>query len=264
MRFKKTVLLTNDDGIDAFGIKLLYEVLKDQYTVVIVAPKNEQSGVGHSFTYNKPVFFDKISGSYAENMYSVSGSPADCVKIALKQIMSGKPDIIVSGLNIGENSGISSHYSGTVAAAREGSLWKIRSLAFSICEESETHAKEYAIMIPELINTFTKTNSFFLNINFPSCSPDNMKGIKITKQSKAFFDDSYKPADVLVNNKILQGYTIYGKKVDIEEMDEYDSRALLNRWITVTPLSVDATAYDELEHLKEIEKSFLKGSIHVR
>ena len=259
---KKNLLLTNDDGYTSKGIQTLYQSLKDEYRVVIVAPDSEKSGVSHSFTINQPLFYSRVFNSYADEMYCLSGSPADCVKFAIRNILNDLPDLIISGLNIGENSGVSSHYSGTVAAAREGAFWKIRSLAFSVCMEAEEYSTLYAEMTPGIIHDIVDNNhdaerTIFYNVNFPACHPDESKGIKITRQSLAFFDDKYRETGESTNDKNRSpGYVIYGKKIDLELSDDYDSRALQNNWITITPLSFDSTAYSEIMKIKGIEKNY--------
>jgi 5'-nucleotidase len=261
MRKKYSILLTNDDGFDSKGIQLLYEILEKKYTTIVVAPDSEKSGVGHSFTYKQPLFYNKIVNSYAKEIYSVSGSPADCVKFAVSYLLPTKPDIVISGLNIGENSGISSYYSGTVAAAREGAFWKIKSFAFSICEDGNDYLSCYINLIPEIIEelllfeTFF-SNKYFFNINFPSCSPELLKGIKITKQSLAFFDDKYLKVKIDGKKFEKEGFVIYGKKFDVEKDDCYDSRALINNWISITPLSYDSTVHDEIPTLRIVETRF--------
>lgn len=254
---KKTILLTNDDGYNSIGIRLLYDILKNFYHVVIVAPESEKSGVGHSFTYNYPLFYTKIENDYAEDMYSVSGSPADCVKFAVSYLLPKTPDMIISGMNIGENSGISSHYSGTVAAAREGAFWKIRSFAFSLCEDGYHFAEHYSKLSVKIIDYLMEKISFidntiFYNVNFPNCNPLNIKGIKFTRQSMAFYNDRYKQISVNSLNGIDFGYQLFGEKIDLEESNEYDSKALLDNFITVTPLSFDATASNCLGQFKNI------------
>ena len=258
---KKTLLLTNDDGFNSFGIKCLFEKLKKEYEIIIVAPDDDKSGASHSFTYNNPLFYEKISGFYAENMYHVKGSPADCVKFAVSHLLPEIPDIIVSGLNIGENSGISAFYSGTVAAAREGAFWKILSFAFSICNKAEKYSDHYVQLVPMLINEILNVrvhfgDQIFFNVNFPSCHPDEARGYKITRQSMAFFNDKYE--QIIINgNSLTNGYRIYGEKSGIELSDDYDSRALLDNWITITPHSFDSTAYKEMNKIKFIENKLL-------
>ena len=248
-------MLTNDDGYKSKGIKILFRELKNIYDIVIVAPDSEKSGISHAFTYNHPLFYKKISNTYTNKMYSISGYPADCIKFALSHILSEYPDLIVAGLNIGENSGISSFYSGTVAAAREGAFWKIPSIAFSICKQAEKYSEEYTKYIPKIIDeiliNISNKYSIFYNVNFPNCNPVDIMGFKITRQSVAFFDDKYKRINVM--GKKFTRYEIYGEKINIEKSDDFDSRALKNGWITITPHTFDSTAYNEIKKIKKIE-----------
>lgn len=264
----KTVLVTNDDGYDSQGIRLLFNVLKNEYRIIIVAPESEQSGVGHSFTYHTPLFYRKIENGFAEEIYSIVGSPADCVKFAVSHLLPEIPDLVLSGINAGENTGVSSFYSGTVAAAREGAFWNIRSISFSLCEKGIVHAALYAACVPGIIHTITRNDSLFkkrvfFNVNFPPCHPDEINGLKITKQSMAFFDDKYKLVECRNNGSVREGFRIYGNKTGIEESDEFDSRALLNNWITITPHTFDSTSYEDFYTLKKIEGTFFKGSYYV-
>lgn len=252
------MLLTNDDGYSSSGIKLLHSVLQQYYEVTVVAPKSEKSGVSHSFTYHQPLECKKITDSYAENLFTVDGSPSDCVKFAVSYLCEKKPDMIVSGINIGENSGVSSIYSGTVAAAREGAFWKIPSFAFSVFKadsESETY---FSSIIPRLLDHFFDNDHLFgsntyFNINYPPCKPSFVKGVKITKQSLAFFSDEYRHVS---SGDTGKSYQLFGEKLELEKSDEYDSSALEQHWITITPHSFDTTAYRDYYRLKTLEKSF--------
>jgi 5'-nucleotidase len=261
---KKTVLLTNDDGIAAKGLELLYNVLRPEYNVIIVAPQIEQSGVGHSFTFHQTLFLTRHTDGFAENLYSLTGSPADCVKFAISQLLPKYPDLIISGLNYGENSGISSYYSGTVAGAREGAFWRIRSFAFSLSSEAQKYAEEYVTFVPEIIRciddpTVVSDEKVYFNINFPPVAPETINGIKFTRQSMAYFQDSYES----VTSDADEGYRIIGEKVNIETSNEYDSRALLDKYITVTPHSFDSTSYEYYTALKKLEGVFsIKGEYY--
>ncbi len=260
MTDKKTILLTNDDGFHARGIKLLYDVLSPLYNVIVVAPDREQSGVGHAFTFNVPLHYRAALKNEQMPGFLVSGSPADCVKFAVSFLLPVRPDIVVSGLNLGENSGLSAFYSGTVAAAREGAFWGIPSLAFSVCSESSDFAESYSQMVPALIQKILSGKhagvdaKVFYNINFPPCAPDLAKGPRITWQSMAYFDDRYEKVEVETHHS-KEGYLIYGEKKDTEPSDAFDSRALMNNFITITPLTFDSTAHGILPHLRWLEDS---------
>jgi 5'-nucleotidase len=255
---KPIILLTNDDGISAEGLRHLCEALATVGRVVVVAPDQERSGVGHAFTFNKPLHYERVRFAPAWTAYVVSGTPVDCVKFAVSFLLPARPEVVVSGLNIGENSGLSAFYSGTVAATREGAFWNIASIAFSVCEEAGGFAKEYAAMAPALMKRIlelaarAKNNGVYYNVNFPPCAPEAVRGLKVTEQSMAFFDDRYETIDVGTHHT-KKGYVIYGEKKDIEKSNKYDSRALMNGYITVTPLGFDSTARKGMARIKAME-----------
>jgi len=261
MKIKRTVLLTNDDGYDAPGIRYLYDVLSPLYKVVVVAPNGEQSGIGHAFTFNKPLHYEKIPDVYKMQGYIVHGTPADCVKFTISYILPQRPDLVVSGMNIGENSGLSAFYSGTVAGAREGAFWNIPSFAFSVCKEGAESAVNYASMVPSLLEKITELekngaperSKVYYNINFPPCSHEKVRGLRATWQSLAFFDDRYERIEV-ESHHTKEGFLIYGEKKDIEISGAYDSRALMDNYISITPLSFDATALSIVPNLQMIER----------
>lgn len=265
MDSKPTILLTNDDGYQSEGIKYLYDILSFDYKVIVVAPQCEQSGVGHSFTFNTPLHYEKIPESTGLKGFFVSGTPSDCVKFAVSYLLKSKPDIIVSGMNIGENSGLSAFYSGTVAAAREGAFWNIPSFAFSICADAKKWASDYVKLVPQMIKDITSSkmgffnveNRVYYNINFPCCPYHEVKGTKVTNQSLAYFDDRYEKIEVQ-SHKTGEGFMICGEKKNIELSDGFDSRALLNNNITITPLFFDATAYNAIACLRWLEENYTK------
>ena len=257
--------MTNDDGFSSKGLEFLHNVLCPEYDVFIVAPDVEQSGVGHSFTYQNTLRIKKHDEGYAENLFSLNGSPADCVKFAISKMLPEFPDLIVSGMNFGENSGISSYYSGTVAGAREGAFWRIRSFAFSLCSEAREYAENYSRFVPEIVALFDDPSvisdkTVYFNVNFPPADPGKIRGIKVTRQSMAYFYDDYE----IVNGGPDVEYRIFGEKVNIEESSEFDSRALLENWITVTPHTFDSTSYESYSSLKKLETVFsIKGEKYV-
>jgi 5'-nucleotidase len=252
------ILLTNDDGYKSAGIKRLYESLVSRHDVVVAAPRDEQSGISHAFTFNRPLSFAKLPEEVCMEGYLVSGTPSDCVKFAISYLLKEKPDIIISGVNNGENSGVSGFYSGTLAAAREGAFWGIPSFAFSLCAGGEDFLVDYSRKALDIIDLVlaaaspsADNNQTYYNVNFPACSEDTCKGIKITRQSLAFFDDRYECIKI---KNAQDGYIVYGEKKEIEASDLYDSRALMNHYITITPLHFDATAHWQMQHLSSLER----------
>lgn len=243
----KTVLVTNDDGFGAPGLNAMHRALHATgYTTSIVAPRDERSGIGHAFTFNAPLRCRKHSGNGEAPGYAVDGTPSDCVKLAVCELLEVKPDVVVAGMNVGENSGTSGFYSGTVAAAREGALWGIPSFAFSVCEEAGEHVEEYAQRAVEIMERILalesdpKLGGTYYNVNFPGCVPIRCRGVRVTRQSLAFFDDRYRR---VMDDCGREGFVIYGEKKDVEPSEDYDSRALINGFATVTPLGLDCTAH---------------------
>jgi 5'-nucleotidase len=257
MNNNPNILLTNDDGFSAKGIRFLYNELEKSSKVTIIAPKEQQSGIGHAFTYKKPITYNRFDLDNNFSGYFVSGTPADCVKFALGHLLHEKPDLVVSGINEGKNTGIASYYSGTIAAAREAAFWRVPAIAFSVCEKAIDYLNLYAHVSIKIIRKIfadkkmaNQGSGFFYNVNFPSCHPDKSKGIKVTKQSLAFYNDIYKQVE---NESGEKEYWIDGTLDNLELTYDYDSRAIENGFITVTPLHFDSTAYDDLAHLSDIE-----------
>ncbi|MGD9200068.1 MAG: 5'/3'-nucleotidase SurE [Chitinispirillia bacterium] len=261
---KQKILLTNDDGFFASGINHLYNVLKKKYIVTVVAPENEQSGVGHAFTYKKPLIVKKRFINDGNFGYSVSGTPSDCIKIAVANILTEKPDLVVSGINNGNNTGIAAFYSGTVAAAREGAFWHIPGIAISLYENSTNLFKEYSHVSERLINIFINNliygnpkifkDRIFLNVNYPACHPDLSKGIRITKQSLAFYIDNYTPKKL---DDFTFEYWLNSENSEIGEIEpsnDYDTRAIRNNFITITPLHIDSSEEQSIKLLTRFKK----------
>jgi 5'-nucleotidase len=259
---KRRILLTNDDGITAQGMWDLYEELSKCATITVVAPDRERSGTGHAFTFNAPLHYEKQRSKHGFEGFVVSGTPVDCVKFAISYLLPERPGVVIAGLNAGENSGLSAFYSGTVAAAREGAFWGIPSIAFSLCNGGERYAKEYAVHAAGILwwivsrEQRKKKHNIYYNVNFPACSPKNCNGIKVTAQSLAFFDDRYEKIDVEAHYT-KKGYMIYGEKKDLEQSNRYDSCALRHNYITITPLSFDATSSKDYRLLQGKEKQIL-------
>lgn len=254
------ILLCNDDGFYAQGMRALYDGLKDHHTLTIAAPEVEQSGVGHSFTYRKPVkcktadFLPGIPG------YIVSGTPADCVKLSIGHLMKTPPDLVVSGINNGDNSGIAGFYSGTVAAAREGAFWGIPSIAFSIADHHGRFFEEWSPCINDLTMrlaaAISESNAFghavYYNVNFPGCRRDECAGTLITRQSLAFYRDVY--TETILEDGAIE-YHLRGEKFNVEASNDYDSRAIENRYITITPHHFDTTDFTVIKALSNFSLS---------
>jgi 5'-nucleotidase len=250
------VLLSNDDGFHSTGIRCLYDALSAHFAVTTVAPQREQSGVSHAFTFHSPLYYEKVGENGSMPGYVVNGTPSDCVKFAVSTLMSQRPDVVVSGMNLGENSGISGFYSGTLAAAREGAFWGIPSVAFSVCDGAKSHMADYSAMAVRILRHILEmhtSSATYYNVNFPACPVAECRGIKVARQSMAFFDDRYRS---VVNERGEEGFLVYGQKIGLEQTDDYDSCALANNYATVSPLHFDATAEEALRGLQSQEHVF--------
>jgi 5'-nucleotidase len=254
------ILLTNDDGYKAPGILHLFNVLRVDHDVTLVAPETEQSGIGHAFTFNRALSYRPFKNDAGVEGFAVAGTPSDCVKFAVSHLLPEKPDIVVSGINLGENSGTAGYYSGTVAAAREGAFWRIPSMAFSVCVEGRDHMAGYADIAKNIFEKLSVLHAgkagqngsipVFYNVNFPGCRPDKVKGVRATRQSLAFFDDRYRREDAADGSSF---FWLYGDKKDLEQSDLYDSRAIESGYIAITPLDFDSTATAALTYLSDLD-----------
>ena len=264
----QTLLITNDDGIFAPGIAALVEAFSPCYNVVVAAPKVEQSGKGHSFTYQTGLTYKKStlfkSTFGVDEAYEIDGTPADCVKLALSHILKELPDYVISGINCGENLGIASFYSGTAAAAREAAFWRLPAVAFSTNYDSCQHMVEYGATALSLFEQLKNSNQLepashsFLNINFPACQPSKALGVKVCRQSMAYYSDKYR---VKKDTTGKEGLFVDGAMREIEEDLTFDIAACKAGYITVTPLSIDSTKSDSLASLKTVEQTLpVKGA----
>jgi len=245
------ILLTNDDGIYAEGLCALYEILSLDHEIYVVAPESERSAVGHAITINQPLRVTKIKRGNFFWGYAINGTPADCVKLAIYELV-GPVDLVVSGINKGANVGINLLYSGTVSAATEAKMLGYSSISVSIDAYENVDYCFAAYFTSIFINHISKlplNSPFCLNINIPHMNPYKIKGIKYVKQStaklKEFFD---KRLDL--HGKI---YYWQGAKEHTEIDPETDVIALKEGYITITPIQFDLTNYSLLNILKQVK-----------
>ena len=245
------ILLTNDDGIYAPGIASLKHYIQDLGTVTVVAPDIEQSGVGHSITFNQPLRIREVHMNNEFIGYGVNGSPADCVKLAVNEIMREKPDIVISGLNMGANVGIHILYSGTVAAAVEATVMGFSSIAvsFEITEHYDDihRAAEVAKGVIQRILSNKLPKNLLLNVNIPAIPPDQIKGIKITHQFTQDFKEVFQKR---IDPSGRAYYWLTGTDKSKYHEEGTDLSALSDGYISITPLRYDRTDY---QHYKIIE-----------
>ena len=247
----KHILLTNDDGIDSNGLYALYKELKKIGDVTVVAPHLEKSAVGHAITINEPIRVIEYSRPDKFNGFAISGTPADCVKIAVKSIMSKKPDIIVSGINHGSNTATNVLYSGTVSAATEGIILGIPSIASSLLsfdhKADASYAAEFTARLAKTVMEKGLPQDTLLNVNVPACKKTEMKGVAITRQGRGRYDEIFEQRHDL-NGRAY--YWLTGKKMILDTADDIDDVVVIKNYISVTPIQVDMTNYQMLDTLK--------------
>ncbi len=245
----KKILITNDDSIAAPGIKALTEVMQELGDIYIIAPDSAQSGMGHAITINSTLELKHIPGFLGtENAYSCSGTPVDCVKMGVHEVMKSRPDLCVSGINHGSNSSINVIYSGTMSAAVEGGIEGIPSIGFSLCDYSweanfET-IKPYIKKIALEVLEKGLPEGVVLNVNFPKT--DQIKGIKICRQAKAAWEEEF---DKRTNPMGKDYYWLSGKFVNYDNGEDTDEWALAHDYISIVPVHFDLTAYHAIQHL---------------
>ena len=252
---KPLILIVNDDGINAPGIRKLISIMNDFGEVVVVAPDGPQSGKGYAITIESTIRCDKViidDGPQTE--YSCSGTPVDCVKLAVNKLITRKPDLCVSGINHGSNSSINVIYSGTMSAAVEGALEGIPSIGFSLLDYShEADFSEGEKYIREITQSVLDNNlpeGVCLNINIPKSVDDKkIKGVKVCRQAKANWVEEF---DEREDPKGRKYYWLTGKFVNYDKGDDTDERALENHYISVVPVQYDVTAHHAISKLNNI------------
>lgn len=245
------ILLTNDDGIYAPGLDALYQELKEDYEVTVVAPESEMSAVGHSITLSNPLKVRKISKNNTFFGYGVNGTPADCVKIAVQELIEKRPDIILSGINHGANVGINVLYSGTVSAATEGTFLGIPSAALSLDAGKNPDFQFAASFSRKIIDYIIKNNlnrNTALNVNIPSVPKDEIRGVALTRQSMRLYTEKYEKR---IDPRGNTYYWLTGEFSSGKREKDADTDLLPQKMITITPITYDLTCLKELERLAE-------------
>lgn len=243
---KKTrprILVVNDDGIDAPGIRALIEVMKELGEVTVVAPDSPQSGMGHAITIAKPLRLDKVNLYEGVEMYKTSGTPVDCVKLAVNKVFKGqKPDLCVSGINHGLNNSINVIYSGTMSAAVEGAIESIPSIGFSLddftYDADFSHCKKFIKVIASQVLAHGLQIGTLLNVNFPK--GDDIKGIKICRQANAKWAEEF---DERLDPHKRNYYWLTGVFQNYDQGEDTDVWALENGYVSVVPVQFDMTAH---------------------
>lgn len=244
------ILLTNDDGILADGLQTLKRELDEMAEVWVIAPDRERSATSHSLTLRQPLKSKRIG----DREISVEGTPTDCVILGVKGILGSKPDMVVSGVNHGPNLGEDVFYSGTVAAAMEGTLLGIPSIAFSIVGKESLDLRNVGMCrrIIELVGRYGLSEHTFLNINIPNVASGEIRGAKVTVLGNRVYRDT---ASEATDNDGDTTYSI-GGELSWERRAGTDFSAIEEKMVSITPLHLDLTDYRVFEKLKQIEKDF--------
>lgn len=240
------ILVTNDDGVHAPGIIALLKAMKELGDAYLVAPDRERSAVGHALTIHRPLKVEELR----ENVYSVNGTPTDCVALAVHKILPRKPDLVASGINKGANLGDDITYSGTVSAAIEGTILSIPSFAVSLAGNAPFHydtAAHYAQMVGKYILDKSVPYDTLLNVNVPNIPRDKVNGVRLTRQGKRIYDNAIK--DVYSPWGEMH-YWIGGGTPYWEHGEDMDIQCVLDGFVSVSPIHLDLTNYMALEHLR--------------
>jgi 5'-nucleotidase len=244
------ILISNDDGIDSPGIEALANELKKIGEITVIAPRTEQSAVGHAITMKFPLRITEHFKNGEFFGYAIDGTPADCVKIGIRNILETPPDIVISGINNGSNAAINIIYSGTVSAAREAAIMDIPSIAVSVTSHdtndfsyAATIAKELALMVVEK----GLLKGTLLNVNIPNLPKEEICGISLTQQGKSKWDDIYEERTDPYGKKY---YWLTGSMVDTDKDIDTDQFALKKNYISVTPIHFDLTDYKTYESMQ--------------
>lgn len=255
MAKKPLILVTNDDGISAPGLRTLIKVMNTLGEVVVVAPDSPQSGMGHAITLDSMLYAEKVTlDEGPQTEYSCSGTAADCVKLAIREILDRRPDLCVSGINHGSNSSINVIYSGTMSAAIEAGIEGIPAIGFSLLDYAWSAnfdgCKKYVKAITENTLKHGLPNGVVLNVNIPNLSEKDIKGIKICRQAKANWVEEF---DKRKNPQGKDYYWLSGKFVNLDGGEDTDEWALENGYVSLVPVQFDLTAYHFMQNLNSWE-----------
>ena len=251
MQKKPLILVTNDDGITAPGLRALISVMNQLGEVVVVAPDSPQSGMGHAITINSTLQCSKIKiDEGPQKEYSCSGTPADCVKLGINELLYCKPDLCVSGINHGSNSSINVIYSGTMSAAVEAGIEGIPAIGFSLLDFRWDADFEPVMAFVKKIAQQALENliprGVVLNVNFPVSKEQEIKGIKICRQANAHWVEKF---DKRTNPQGKEYYWLTGDFINEDKGEDTDEWALKNGFISIVPTQFDFTAHHSIQQL---------------
>lgn len=257
------ILITNDDGIEAPGIEALARSLAEIGEITIIAPLKEQSAIGHAITMQLPLRVTEYKKNGDLFGYAVSGTPADCVKIGIRNLMSEPPDLVVSGINHGSNTAINIIYSGTVSAAREAAIMDIPSMAVSVTNHAASDfrfAAKVSRLLAERLAGKDLPLGTLLNVNVPDIPEEQIAGVKLTRQGKSKWDDIYEQR---IDPYGRNYYWLKGILMEVDTEIETDQVAIRKNYVSVSPIHFDLTDYETFKKMKNWEiENLLNGKKH--
>lgn len=242
------ILVTNDDGVYSAGLKALHDAVKNMADAYVVAPDRERSAAAHSLTIHKPLKINKIK----EKIFSINGTPTDCVAVGVEKLIPEKPALVISGINVGPNLGDDLTYSGTVSAALEGIIMNIPSMAVSLAIENSSvprfdTAAEVAALVAAYILEHSLPYDTLLNINVPNLKREEIKGFRFTRQGKRIYEGSIQETFSPWGEKY---YWIGGGTPRWEHAEDTDITAINEGYVSITPLHPDLTNYKAIDFLQ--------------
>lgn len=255
MQSRPLILVTNDDGITAPGIRTLIAVMQEIGEVCVVAPDRPQSGMGHAITVNDTLHLQRVSATESPILeYSCSGTPVDCVKMAVHEVLKRKPDLCVSGINHGSNSSINVIYSGTMSAAVEAGIEGIPAIGFSMqdfswganFEPTKSFVKKIVL---EVLDKGLPQGTV-LNVNFPKLTENEIKGFRICRQANAYWQEKFDKRTTPFGKEY---YWLTGEFINPDKGEDTDEWALANGYISVVPVQFDMTAHHAIPVLNRWE-----------
>ncbi len=242
------ILISNDDGVTAKGLQVLIDIIRPLGDIVVMAPDGGRSGCSCAVTVSQPVHYQKVSEEPGLAVYKCSGMPVDCIKLAMHTVLQRNPDVVVSGINHGDNSSINVHYSGTMGVAIEGCLSGIPSVGFSLNDHHhDAHFEPLRPYIYDIVKNIIEKGlppQVCLNVNFPNVP---IKGVKVCTQAKGYWNQEFDPCPRRFDDKY---FWLAGEFVNTDTTnDKNDRKALEDDYVAITPIKVDMTAYEAIEEI---------------
>ena len=251
------ILISNDDGIHAPGIEVLHKALTGIGDLHVIAPDTERSATGHAITIFDPIRTMPVEKNGSHFGTAVDGTPADCVKLAVSFLhKDNPPDLVVSGINFGSNTGISVLYSGTVSAASEAAVLGIPAIAFSLCTFENPHWETAAHVVKEVVNKFTKNplpNGTVLNVNIPNIPRDELKGMKAACMGRSRFIEKFSEHRDPRGNHY---YWLDGEHTLVADNEKTDVRIVEAGYVSLTPIHIDLTAHHAMKHVADWNEEY--------